>query len=132
MKTIWYRILTLIFLASVAGSAIAQRTGLALPNNSETNPYIALYAEQWELAKLDVEKHRVEMAYHLDRQERLEEAYSHGAVPEATILDIRRQVKIDVIQLKSLEAHARRAEAQLRIVQLKVAAGEVVPMCGTD
>ena len=121
MKHTWYRILTLIFLVAAVGG----RAG------ADVNPYIAFYSEMVELAQLDVERLKVDQAYHLERKERLEEAWRSGAVPEATIMEIRRQVKVDAIELKSLEAKTRKADAQLSIVKLKVSAGEPVSMCGS-
>jgi hypothetical protein len=96
---------------------------------AETPPILVLYQQRVDSAKVDVQKQVVQNDYDAQRLSALEDAYQDGAIPEATILDWRRQVALGKLTLQQLQSRVSVAEAELNVATTQYNAGQQVPLC---
>lgn len=117
--------LALVFMSA----ATAKQTSTPSTANS---PVLSLYQERYELDQVELEKARLNLDYLQVRLKKLEEVFSHGALPEATYNLAVRDTGLERLKVKGLEIKVKQAAAMVEIAKQRIMAGGDMPVCFRD
>lgn len=99
---------------------------------ASTNPILRLYEERLELARLEFQKVERMKAFVEERKKALEKAFTQGAVPERSILEITRQAGMAKSLERLLQSQVKQAEALVVLAERMISTGQDMPFCLKD
>jgi hypothetical protein len=97
-----------------------------------TNPYVLLYTQRLELAKLSVTKAEAQLQFDQEKLARDQELAAQNAVSAEELQDQERQTTISSTNVQEANIRVSEADALLQIAKARVSAGQDMPICSPE
>ena len=102
---------------------------VARGDDLDSNPYVVLYKNRVEMAKVSVERQRAVATYEQARYERVKRVYASNAASIEELQEAQSRSEVATMTVRDLQLRVAESENILNVTRVRIAAGQDMPIC---